>query len=152
VVLVFDRRYFLYVVRTAYHTWLTKEKLSVAVKVSTEKELGEALKRKEDSIEITGDLAKKTIRLRATGNVVWAIAITAIGLAIYGVATAPVTGGTTAGLSALTAPAAVGILGGPVTYSAIAIAIAAGGVRALTSLREYKEVSRSSSSLTLKRR
>lgn len=124
----------------------------MAVKVSTEKELGEALKRKEDGIEITGDLAKKTIRLRATGNVAWAIAIAAIGFAVYGVATAPVTGGTTAAISAFAAPTAVGILGGAATYSAIAIAIAAGGVGALTSLRKYKEISRSSSSLTLKRK
>jgi hypothetical protein len=40
---------------------------------STEKEFGDALKREDDSIEIIGDLAKKTIRLRATGNVAWTV-------------------------------------------------------------------------------
>ena len=124
----------------------------MTVKVSTEKELGEALKRKEDMIEITGDLAKKSFKLRATGKVAWAIALTAISIAVYSVATAPVSGGATAAVSAVAAPAAIGILGGATTYSAIAIAIAAGGVGALTSLRKYKEISRTSSSLTLKRR
>lgn len=120
-------------------------------RVSTEKELGDALKHKEDSIEITGDLAKKTIRLRATGNVAWAIAIAAIGIAVYGAITAPATGGTTGAAGLIAAPAAVGILGGAVTYSAIAVATAAGGVGALTSLRKYKEISRTENSLILKR-
>lgn len=124
----------------------------MTAKVSTEKELGDALRRKEDMIEITGDLAKKSIKLRATGNIAWAIALTAIGIAIYSVAAAPVSGGTTAAVSAIAAPAAVGVLGAATTYSAIAIAIAAGGVGALTSLRKYKEISRTSSSITLKRR
>jgi hypothetical protein len=34
------------------------------------------------TIEIEGDLAKKIIRLKATGNVAWAIAIAAIGMAV----------------------------------------------------------------------
>lgn len=121
-------------------------------KVTTEEELGEALKRNADTIEISGDLSKKIIRIRATGNVAWAIAIAAIGIAIYGVVSAPITGGTSGIAAGFVAPAAVGILGGTVTYSAIAIAIAAGGVGALISLRKYKEVSRTSSSLILKRK
>lgn len=124
-------------------------------KITTEKELGEALKRNEDTIEITGDLAKKTIRLRATGKVAWAIAIAAIGIAVYSAISVPATGGTSTPaavtMAGIAAPAAVGILGGAATYSAIAIAIAAGGVGALTSLRGYKEISRTSSSLVLKR-
>ncbi|PSU86957.1 hypothetical protein [Photobacterium kishitanii] len=120
--------------------------------VNTEKELGKALKNKESTIEITGDLAKKTIKLRATGTVAWAIAIGAIGIAVYGaIATVP-TGGSSAVVSGIAAPAAISILGGAATYSAIAIAIAAGGVGALTTLRGYKEVSRTENSITLKRR
>ena len=103
----------------------------MAKKVSTEEELGEALKNKEDTIEITGDLAKKTIKLRATGKVAWAIAFAAIGIAAYAAIVAIPTGGTSAAISAFAAPAAVGILGGAATYTAIAIAVAAGGVSAL---------------------
>ncbi len=124
----------------------------MTTQVSTEKELGEALKRKENSIEISGDLAKKTIRLRATGNVAWAIAVAAIGFAVYGVVAAPVTSGTSVIVSGFVAPAAVAVLGGSVTYTAIAIAIAAGGIGSLISLRDYKEISRTSGSLILNRK
>lgn len=125
-------------------------------KVRTERELGEALKAGEDRIEIEGDLARKTIKLRATGKIAWAIAFGAIGIAAFsayatvgtGGAAAPVSGAT----AALSGSAAVGILGGPVTVSAVSIAIAAGGVGALTRLREYKEISRSEANLVLQRR
>lgn len=124
--------------------------------VRTEKELGDALKRGDDTIEIEGNLAKKTIKIRATGSVAWAIAIGAIGIAIYASITTLGTGGVTAPvtitMSAFAAPAAVGVLGTTVTYSAIAIAVAAGGVGALTSLRNYKEISRTDNRLVLKKR
>lgn len=120
--------------------------------VHTEKELADAIKRGEDTIEITGDLAKKTIRIRATGNVAWAIAFGAIGLAAYAAISMPITGGTSAPVAGLAATGAIGVLGGAATYSAIAVALAAGGVGVLTKLREYKEVSRTASTLTLKRK
>jgi hypothetical protein len=124
----------------------------MAVVVETGKELGQALKREEDTIEIHGDLARKTIELRATGKVAWAIALAAIGLAVYAALSAPVTGGTSLALEGFAAPAAVGILGFEVMYLAIAVAVAAGGVGALASLRHYKELSRTSNSLVLGRR
>lgn len=126
------------------------------MKVKTEKELGEALKNKEDTIEISGDLVKKTIKIRATGKVAWGVAAGAIGIAFYATASTMATGGTSAPITVTTAGFTAGtaatILGGSVAYSSIAVAIAAGGVGALTSLRSYKEVSRSSDSLILKRR
>ena len=128
----------------------------MARKVKTEKELGEALKSGADEIEIEGDLAKKTIRIRATGQVAWAIAVGAIGIAAFAAYATLGTGGTagpvTAPAAGVTAAAAVGILGIPATTSAIAIAIAAGGVGALTTLRKYKEISRTANSITLKKR
>jgi len=128
----------------------------VVRKVKTEKELGEALKNNEDTIEIEGDLAKKTIKLRATGNVAWAIAFGAIGIAAFATFATIGTGGAaapvTASTAALTGTAAVGILGAPVAVSALSIAIAAGGVGALTSLRGYREVSRSGTTLVLRKK
>ena len=120
--------------------------------VHTEKELADAIKRGEDTIEITSNLAKKTIRIRATGNVAWAIAFGAIGLAAYAAISTPLTGGASAPVSGIAATGAIGVLGGAATYSAIALALAAGGVGVLTKLREYKEVSRTASTLTLKRK
>jgi hypothetical protein len=125
-------------------------------KVKTEAELGEALKNNEESIEIEGDLAKKTFKIRATGKVAWAACIGAIGVAIYSVAATVGTGGTSApvtGLTAgLTAATATTVLGGAVTYSAIAIGVAAGGVGALNKLRKYKQVSYENDRLVLRRK
>ena len=114
--------------------------------VSTAKELGEAIKQKEDTIEIVGNLATSTIRIRATGKIAWGIAIAAIAIAIYGmIAAQPVSG-------FVAAPAAVGVLGVSATGTAMGIAVAAGGVGSLTSLREYKEISRSKDKLVLQRK
>jgi hypothetical protein len=124
----------------------------MTVRVSTEKELGEALKHKADTIEIVGNLANKTIKLRATGTVAWAIAFAAIGLAVYGAISVPVTAGVGGLVAGVSATAALGILGSSVTCSAVAIGIAAGSAGILTSLRNYKEISRTSDSLILKRK
>lgn len=110
--------------------------------VTTEKELARAVKEGQDTIVIEGDLAKKTIRIKATGNVAWAVAIGAIGVAVCSImvtagsggASTPVTGTT----AALAGGGAVAILGGPATISAISVAVAAGGVGALKTLRRYK--------------
>lgn len=124
--------------------------------VKTEKELAKALKRRDDTIEIEGNLANKTIKIRATGTIAWAVAIGAIGVAVYATITTIGTGGATAPVTAtfafVAAPAAVGVLGGATTATAIAIAVAAGGIEALTSLRGYKEVSRSPNKLILKKK
>jgi hypothetical protein len=125
-------------------------------KVRTEAELSDALKNKEETIEIEGDLANKTFKIRATGNVAWGVVIGAIAIAAYGAIVTVGTGGATAPATAtagfIAAPVAVSILGGATTYSAIAIAVAAGGVGVLTTLRGYKQVSRSPNRLVLKRR
>ncbi|WMU75298.1 hypothetical protein OQ483_24645 (plasmid) [Enterobacter bugandensis] len=51
--------------------------------VKSERELLEAVKNKQCSIVIEGNLVNKTIRLQAVGNVAWAIALAEIGLSIY---------------------------------------------------------------------
>lgn len=110
--------------------------------VTTEKELARAIKEGQDTIVIEGDLAKKTIRIKATGKVAWAVAIGAIGIAVYSVmvtagsggASTPVTGTS----AALAGGSAVAILGGPATVTAISVAVAAGGVGGLKTLRSYK--------------
>lgn len=106
--------------------------------ISTEKELGEALKEQPDSIEIEGDLAKKIIKIKATGKAAWAIAIGAIAVVVIAVLTSPATGGAHGVLAVgVTAPVAVGILGVSATTAAVSIAVAVGGVGALNTLRSY---------------
>lgn len=48
----------------------------------TEKELGEALKREEDTITIEGDLVNKVIKIHGTGKTAWGLTIGAIGVAV----------------------------------------------------------------------
>lgn len=107
--------------------------------VKTSDELAAAIKSGQSTIEIEGNLAKKVIRLKATGPVAWAVAIGCIGIA--GVATAATfgSGGTatpvtapTVGVVATGATVALG--GAEVATVAAALAVAAGGVSMLSKL------------------
>ena len=117
--------------------------------IRTEKELGEALKSEQDTIEIEGNLQKKVLKIKATGKVAWAIAISAIGLAVV---IALGTGGAGAPASGLVGVGAISVLGFSTATSAVAIAVAAGGVGSLNSLRKYKVVSNSGDKLVLSRK
>ena len=111
--------------------------------VSTAKELGEAIKRKDSEIIIKGDLGDKVISIHAIGPVAWGVAAGAIGVAIAGIVTTAGTGGAGApigvAMESVAAPALVATMGGiGVSTAAIAIAVAGGGVGALTTMRKYK--------------
>ena len=120
------------------------------VQVDNPKELGKALKGKADEIIIIKiDLAKKVLRIKATGKVAWAVAIAAIAAAVAAIIAS---GGLASVPGATLAAPAVGILGFPTTVAAISIAIAAGGVGALNKLRKYKVVERGENRLVLRRK
>lgn len=125
--------------------------------VKTEKELADAMKRGDDTIEIEGNLAKQIIRIRATGKIAWAIALGTLSIAVYAAITTMGTGGATLPVTGTASLASgfttIAILGASATSSAIAIAIAFGSVGVLIMLRErYKEVSRTENKLILKRK
>lgn len=119
--------------------------------VKSEKELGAALKSGADMIEIEGDLSRKVLRIKATGKVAWCVAIGAIGVAVTAILLALPVGGAPIVVSAVAAPAAVAVWGVPVTVSAILIAVSAGGVAALNSLRKYKIVEKGGNRLVIKK-
>ena len=121
------------------------------MKIRTEKELGEALKSDQDRIEIEGDLTRKVIKIKATGRVAWVIAGGAIAVAVVAVLATPATGGVSNVAHFMAAPAAAATLGVSATGSAIAIAVAAGGIGALNKLRRYSLEKNSDGSITLKR-
>ena len=126
-------------------------------RVRTEKEFGEAIKNGEPTIEIEGDLANKTIRLRATGTVAWAIAFAAIGISASAAIIAvksrdPKTTTISGAVAFAAAPVAVGTLGASVSTTALAIAVAAGGVGALSKVRSYEEVERTDGRLILRKK
>lgn len=75
-------------------------------------------------------------------------AVAILATAGTGGAAAPISG--VAGLGA--SGAAVGILGASTTYSAITIAVTAGGVGVLNKLRGYDVIKRSENSIILKRK
>ncbi|BCD46571.1 hypothetical protein NHP194003_07240 [Helicobacter suis] len=72
------------------------------------KKLARAVEEGRDTIEIEEDLATKTIKIKATGKVAWAVAIGAIGVAL---AALLASGGVAAPTSGVVAAGAVGVLG-----------------------------------------
>ncbi|MDN3555774.1 hypothetical protein [Halomonas maura] len=117
--------------------------------ISNEADLGEVLKNDQDTIEIEGDLKNTVLKIKATGKVAWAIAIAAIGVAVTVLIA---TGGTGAPASGIIGGGAVAVLGLPTAISAVSIAVAAGGVGVLNSLRSYRIADQSNGKLVLKRK
>lgn len=136
---------------------------SNVVIVSTSKELGQAIKQEKDTIEVVGDLKKKVLRIKATGKVAWIIAFAAIGCAVYSIVSAPVAAATTAPAAGVGAAVSftgsavslgtAGTVLGTSAITALGIALAAGSVGALTTLRDkYKIHSKEHNKLVLKRK
>ena len=125
-----------------------------AKKVKTEEELADALKHNENTIEIEGSLIDKIIKIKATGNVSWAIAIGAISIAIVGIVypvPEPTSQAATKGVAAITVAGATSILGAGAATTAVLIAIAAGGVGVLNKLRDYKIIEKTDKKIVLRR-
>lgn len=83
--------------------------------MTTEKELGEALKRGDSTIEVELDLARKVIKIKTVRNGMWALCVTAIGVAVVSGVVAISTAGTATVPSAFIATPAIatasGVLG-----------------------------------------
>lgn len=137
------------------------------MKVNNEKELGVAVYNKEDTIEIEGDLAKKTFKIKATGKVAWGICIGAIVVAMTAtvmalipdpaelaeVAAAGVSyavAGVMLGSAATTA-GTIGVAGA-MAIGAAGMAIIPVAKEILHGLRKYKIAEKSDNRLVLKRK
>lgn len=124
--------------------------------VKTEKELASAIEKNESTITIEGSLAKKTIRIKATGTVSWAIAFGAISIAFYAAIAIMRTGGTAApaaaAFSAVGAGASLSVLGTAATTTAISMAVAVRSLSVLKKLRgDYKIIKQSEGIVVLSR-
>jgi hypothetical protein len=103
--------------------------------MTTEKSLASAVKRRDNSITIEGDLARNVIKIHATGSIAWAVCLGAIGVAFAAVY---VGGGGAAGAGAAGAGAAGAAGVGHVTFASAVAAtggvalIGAAGVAATT--------------------
>jgi hypothetical protein len=111
------------------------------MKVSTEEELGKAIKDGENYIEVEHNLRDKVTKIKAVGNVAWPIAFGALVVlcaSAYVIVAPP-------GANLVGPPAALGsagiaiaILGLAATVAAVKIAYSGSGTSTLTTLREYK--------------
>ena len=122
--------------------------------INNEKDLGQALKEGQETIEIEGSLKDKVIKIKATGKVAWAVAIGAIGIAVIGMlypVPEPATQVGTKGFAVLSGGVAVSILGAGTATCAISIAVAAGGAGVLNKLRTYKIIRNSGDIIVLKK-
>ena len=133
------------------------------IKCKTYKEVAEAIKNKESEIIIEGDASEGVIYIKAVGPVAWGVCATALGVAITSylatpaatAATAPVggVGGAASAVSGVAATTIAAATLGTATASAIAIGVAAGGIGALTALRDkYKIVEKDDKHIKLKRK
>ena len=130
------------------------------INCETSKELAEAIKNKEDTIYIEGDLKNKVIRIKATGKVAWGVCAAALGAAIAcyiatPAATAVTTpvGGTFSFVSGVTATSVAAATLGTAVVPAIVIGVAAGGIGALNTLRDqYKIVEKDDKYIKLQRK
>ena len=102
--------------------------------MTTLDEVVRAVDNKEDCIVIEGDRANDVYRIVVTGKVVWLVALGAILIAAGCVAATATSAGTsspvTAPVAALTATAAIGIIGYSATTTAVGMCALAGGVAA----------------------
>ena len=106
--------------------------------IKDEKDLGKAIKNDENTIEIEGDLARKVIKIKATGAVAWAVCFAALVITITFILAAPPSGGLTIPATLVVAPTAASILGGGTAVTAVGIAIGGGSAAILNKLREYR--------------
>ena len=100
--------------------------------MTTLDEVVRAVDSKEDYIVIEGDKANDVYRIVVAGKVVWLVALGAILIAAGCVAATATSAGTsspvTAPVAALTATAAIGIIGYSATTTAVGMCALAGGV------------------------
>ncbi len=131
----------------------------MSVKCNTAEELGKAIKNKEDTIEIEGDLKNKVIRIKATGKVAWGVCAASLAVAITAcLATLPTSmvnpaGGAASFVSGISATGVATAMLGSAAVPAVMIGVAAGGIGALNTLRDkYKIVEKNKKSIKLKRK
>ncbi len=115
------------------------------MKVNNPADLGKAIERGEDTIVVEGDLASRTIRIKATGKIAWVIAGGCIAVSIVAIlsmpptaATGPLAGPGFVAESAVIATGgagAISVLGVSATVAAVSIGVGAKSKNAVNKLR-----------------
>ena len=132
----------------------------MSVQCNTPKELGEAIKNKEESIYIEGDFKNKVVHIQATGAAVWGACAVSLGIAIAACKAAPALvaaagplGGGTAALAGVAGFSTASAILGSAAVPAVLLGVAGGGIGALNSLRnKYKIVEKNDKYIKLQRK
>ena len=132
----------------------------MSMKCKTPIDLAYAIKNKEESIIIEGDMKNKVIRIKATGTVAWGVCAVSLGAAIVFYITTPAAivtttpvGGGMSFVSGMVATTAAATTLGSSTVAAVAIGVAAGGIGTLNTLRDrYKIVEKGKYHIKLQRK
>lgn len=118
-------------------------------------ELARAVNRGDNSIEITGDLGKKIVRIKATGTAATIVAIGAVAVAMYATISAPAAGPAIpvhALIDGGAASLAVGVWGIPATIAAVSMAISVRSTDVLKKLRDGYDVEKKGDKYVLTKR
>lgn len=123
-------------------------------------ELGQAIENNQNEITVEGDLARKVIRIIATGKVAWVIAFGAVAVAIIAILNMPMAAATgPTGLIAegvvlsTAAIGAVSTLGVSATVAAVSIGVGARNKSVLSKLRNKYTITKiNNSKIILKRK
>lgn len=118
-------------------------------------ELAKAVDRGDNNIEITADLGKKIVRIKATGVAATIVAIGAVAVAMYATISAPAAGPAIpvhALVDAGSASVAVGVWGVPATVAAISMAVAVGSTDVLKKLRDSYDMEKKGDKYVLKKK
>ncbi|MDR1770512.1 MAG: hypothetical protein LBS02_07740 [Hungatella sp.] len=105
---------------------------------NNEKELGNAIRNDENTIEVKGDLARMIVRMRSMNLVLWCICLSLLALMVTAVLAAPGTLGMSGAAAMLAGTPVAGMMGTTTTISSVMIAVAGGGVGALNKIRDYR--------------
>jgi len=101
--------------------------------ISDPKDLKKALDNNQNTIEIEGNLADRTVTIKATGKVAWVVALGAVTVAIgatFITPAAPIVAPVTTITAGITAPVAVATVGTGTTVVMISLAITTGSLAA----------------------
>ena len=124
--------------------------------VDSVKDAAEAIKRGDNYIEIEVKLGEKLLKIKATGSAAWAVCITAISVAIAGIAVSVGSGGSAAAPAALISTpgmaGTVAILGAPAATVAVGLAVAGGGVGVLKHLMKDYDIQKADDKYILYRK
>lgn len=108
------------------------------MKVENAQELGKAILRGEDFIELNPSLADKIERLLRLNRILWAVVLIELSVMTVTLIQMPATAGLSGLVSFAAGTSAAAVLGVDAAAAAVMTAVAGGGIMALKRLRNYR--------------